>query len=191
MPKAMRALLYEPEYFVLTTPCDAVAWMDYQRFERLRLNMVRASYISKDHHHFEISINLHQVDMSLSRCARGNSRTPIDSLCRVFGIPSHLKPSTSSGASRCISRLHLSSRQVGLTSQVSFAARPIPRRTYESIISQSRAFSRSRPNHDIPKPTGGFGNRTMAQIKSRANLGVLKISYGQALFRGASHSITR
>lgn len=145
--------------------------------------------ISKGHHHSETSITLQQADMSLTRCARGNSRTPIDSLCRVFGIPSHLQASASAGASRCISQLHIS-RQAQLLPQASFAARPIPRRTYESIISQSRAFSRSATRHDMPKPpTGGFGNRTIAQIKSRANLGVLKISYGQALFRGASHSI--
>lgn len=141
------------------------------------LNMVQAS------HHRKIIMNSphhqrsHIAKMSLSRCARGHTRSPIDSLCKVFGIPTYARNTAPSGASRwATQRLQTQARNLHST------VRPTPNRINEVLFIQARAFSRSRP-HLIMKPTGRF--KTMEQIKSRANLGVLKISYGQALFRGA------
>lgn len=123
----------------------------------------------------------HPTIMSLSRCARGHAGSPIDSLCRVFGIPMRQQASVASGASRWTTQQR--SMHVRGSAKPSMPQISLPRK-YAFRYAQSRAFSSTRP-YLIMKPTGRF--KTMEQIKSRANLGVLKISYGQALFRGAFH----
>ena len=143
--------------------------------------------ISKDHRHHQHLQLSKTIIMASLKCATGHARTPIDSLCRVFGISTRSGSSTSSGASRWIPKQHgngIAIRQLHLQSRsISSTARILLRRPNGVLTNHQRAFSTSRP-HLIMKPTGRF--KTMEQIKSRANLGVLKISYGQALFRGAS-----
>merc|ERR1711881_460517 len=114
------------------------------------------------------------MGMASLKCATGHARTPIDSLCRVFGISTRSGSSTSSGASRWIPKQHgngIAIRQLHLQSRsISSTARILLRRPNGVLTNHQRAFSTSRP-HLIMKPTGRF--KTMEQIKSRANLGPL------------------
>jgi hypothetical protein len=151
--------------------------------------MVQASNIKRPSRLTKVraSSTPHLPIMSSSRCTLGHARNPIESLCRVFGIPTRLRRPPPLAATRSISQLHVDRNVLGQAHRRSILFSSSPRNLLEqsknAFRSQRRTFSSSPPVF-IMKPTGRF--KTMEQIKSRANLGVLKISPGQALFRGAS-----
>jgi len=132
------------------------------------------SSIKLSHHHFIAN------PMSSSKCAIRHARSPIDSLCKVFGIPNKIQRP----AHRTFSQYNQSNLQRNGLHRINQQSRlrsSTPIATKNGFSLSIRSFSATRPTFAF-KPS----SKTMEQLRSRGRLGVLKFSPGQALFRGAS-----
>ena len=122
------------------------------------------------------------MPMSSSRCAKRHMGGRIESLYTVVGILSTATPTANNRATRSFSqlRLHRTASQCHLRPWLS--SQPTSPRFEIHRLAAFRPFSTTQPTF-VTK--GSSKLITMEQLRSRARLGVLKISPGQALFRGA------